>query len=398
MTARIRISGRSLAFFAILAALAGLFAFVAVKTGPFATVPVTVATVAERSVTPSIFGIGTVEARCRYTIGPIVTGRLLRLDVNVGDRVREGQTLGEIDPVDLPDRIRAQEAASGRAEAAVRGASSQLDDAQARFSYADSQARRFEKLVAAKAVSLESAESWRKERDVAAAISASARANLAAARQELERTRAEREALLTLLKNLRLTSPVNGLVVSREGEPGSTVSAGQPVIGLIDPESVRIHVRIDQTHASGLKAGLPVSIVLRSAGNVSLPGRVFRVEPLADEVTEEMLAKVTFDRIPDPLPPIGELVEVTIALPVLPPSPVIPSASLASVGGRTGVWKNDDGKARFAPVTPGEGDLDGNLRILAGLRPGERVVVYSARPLDEGRRISVVERIPGTAP
>ena len=99
MTARIRISGRSLAFFAILAALAGLFAFVAVKTGPFATVAVTVATVAERSVTPSIFGIGTVEARRRYTIGPIVTGRLLRLDVNIGDRVREGQTLGEIDPV-----------------------------------------------------------------------------------------------------------------------------------------------------------------------------------------------------------------------------------------------------------------------------------------------------------
>jgi RND family efflux transporter MFP subunit len=398
MTARIRISGRSLAFFAILAALGGLFAFVAVKTGPFATVPVTVATVAERSVSPAIFGIGNVEARRRYAIGPVATGRLLRLDVAVGERVREGQTLGEMDPADLPDRIRAQEAAAGRAEAAVRAAVSQLDDARARLSYADSQSRRFEKLVGAKAVSLESAESWRKERAVAGALAASAGANLAAARQELERTRAEREALLTLLKNLRLTSPVNGLVVSREGEPGSTISAGQPVIELVDPESLRVHARIDQTHASGLKAGLSASIVLRSAGRTSLPGSVFRVEPLADEVTEEILAKVAFDRIPEPLPSIGELVEVTIALPVLPPSPVIPAASLASVGGRTGVWTNDDGRARFVPVTPGESDLDGNLRILSGLRPGERVVVYSARPLDEGRRISVVERIRGTAP
>jgi RND family efflux transporter MFP subunit len=303
-----------------------------------------------------------------------------------------------MDPSDLPDRIRAQEAAAGRAEAAVRAAVSQLDDARARLSYADSQSRRFEKLVGAKAVSLESAESWRKERAVAGALAASAGANLAAARQELERTRAEREGLLTLLKNLRLTSPVNGLVVSREGEPGSTISAGQPVIELVDPESLRVHVRIDQTHASGLKAGLPASIVLRSAGRTSLPGRVFRVEPLADEVTEEILAKVMFDRIPEPLPPIGELVEVTVALPALPPSPVIPAAALASAGGRTGVWKSEDGKARFVPVAPGESDLDGNLRILSGLRPGESVVVYSAKPLDDGRRISVVERIPGTAP
>ena len=397
MTKRIRVRGRTLAFFAILAALAGLFLFVAVKTGPFAKIPVTVATVAERSVSPSIFGIGTVEARRRYSVGPVATGRLLRLDVAVGDRVREGQTLGEMDPVDLPDRIRAQEAAAGRAEAAVRAASSQLDDARARLSYADSQSRRFEKLAGAKAVSLESAESWRKERAVAGAIASSAGANLAAARQELERTRAEREALLTLLKNLRLTSPVNGLVVSREGEPGSTIGAGQTVIGLIDPESVRIHVRIDQTYASGLKAGLPASIVLRSAGREAIPGRVFRVEPLADEVTEEILAKIVFDRIPDPLPPIGELVEVTIALPPLPPSPVIPVAALASAGGRTGVWRNDDGKARFVPVTPGESDLGGNLRILSGLRPGERVIVYSAGPLGEGRRVSVVDRIPGAA-
>ena len=62
------------------------------------------------------------QARFSHKIGPTFAGRLKRLNVNVGDAVRPGQVLGEMDPVDLDDRLRAQQAAVRSAEAALRQA------------------------------------------------------------------------------------------------------------------------------------------------------------------------------------------------------------------------------------------------------------------------------------
>ena len=153
-----------------------------------------------------------------------------------------------------------------------------------------------------------------------------AEASLTAARKELVRVRAERGALQAQLKNLNLVAPAAGLVVARNADPGTTVVAGQAVVELIDPKNLWVNVRFDQIHARGLAAGLPAQIVLRSQAG-ALPGRVLRVEPLADAVTEEMLAKVEFDLIPTPLPPVGELAEVTVALAPLPARTNYPECS-----------------------------------------------------------------------
>jgi len=169
------------------------------------------------------------------------------------------------------------------------------------------------------------------------------------------------------------------------------------VVEMIDPASVWIHVRFDQLQSAGLRAGLPAAIVLRSRAGQALAGRVLRVEPLADAVTEETLAKVVLDAAPEPLPPIGELAEVTVALPELPPRPVVPNASVQRVDGRLGVWVLEDGSPRFAPVHFGAADLEGRLQVLEGLRPGDMVVVHSQRALEPRSRVEVVERVPGAA-
>jgi multidrug efflux pump subunit AcrA (membrane-fusion protein) len=133
----------------VLALLLALFIYVAVRSGPFAAVPVTVTTVENRAITPALFGIGTVEARYTYKIGPTAAGRVKQVTVNAGDRVRAGQLLGEMDPVDLDERILSQEAQLKRAAAAVLSAEAQFRDLEARKSYAEAQARRYEKLFAA---------------------------------------------------------------------------------------------------------------------------------------------------------------------------------------------------------------------------------------------------------
>ena len=370
---------RTLTLIAVLLPMLALFVYVALRSGPLAPISVVVASVEDRAVAPALFGIGTVDARYTYKIGPTFAGRIRRVDVNVGDHVQAGQVLGEMDPVDLDDRIRGQ-------EAALLSAQAQLREAQARQAYARSQARRYEELGVGRYVSQEMVAGKRQELQVADA-------GLGAATQQVSRAQADREALASQRSNLLLVAEVDGIVAVRNADPGTTVVAGQSVVELIDPDTLWINTRFDQVSAHGLKTGLPVRIVLRSQAGTDLPGRVLLVEPMADAVTEEMVAKIAFDRLPVPMPSIGELAEVTVSLPALAARPVVPNASVQRVDGTLGVWTVRDGDLELVPVKLGATDLDGNIQVLEGVRRGDRVVTYSERTLTTKSRIHVVDQL-----
>ena len=392
---RFHIKGRTLAMFGVLVPLLVLFIYVALRSGPLTPVPVTVAKIENQAIMPSLFGIGTVEARYTYRIGPTFAGRIQQVSVDVGDRVSADQVLGEMDPVDLDDRVAALEAALKRADAQVTVAEAQTGDATARMTYAETQARRYEQLVEARTASAELLDAKRQERAVAEASLVSARANLDAVRHEKTRIRFDRDALVKQRVNLRLIAPVDGLVVSRQAEPGTTVVAGQSVVEMVDPGSLWINVRFDQLNASDLQSGLSGHIVLRSQEGLVLAGRVLRVEPLADSVTEEILAKVAFDAVPTHLPAIGELAEVTVALPALPSGPSLPNAAIQRIDGQVGVWQVIRGDLHFTPIVLGTADLDGQVQVREGLKAGDQIVVYSEKALSTRSRIHVVDQIPG---
>ncbi|HCN88566.1 MAG TPA: efflux transporter periplasmic adaptor subunit [Oxalobacteraceae bacterium] len=381
---RLPLQSRTLALLAAVIPLLALFVYVGLRSGPLAPVAVTVVQVESRAITPALFGIGTVDARYTYKIGPTVAGRVKRLDVHVGDRVKAGQVLGEMDPVDLDDRVRSQESAFKRAQATLR-------EAMARQAYAETQARRYEQLFAVRSTSEEIVTTKRQELQIADA-------SLSGVRDDLARARSDRDALLAQRSNLRLIAPVDGVVAVRDADPGTTIVAGQSVVEVIDPKSLWINVRFDQISASGLAADLPARIALRSRSGQLLKGHMLRVEPKADAVTEETLAKVIFDNPPVPLPPVGELAEVTVDLPVLPTNPVIPNAAVRRDGDKAGVWQIVDGDLHFAPIKLGASDLDGRVQVREGLKDGDRVVVYSEKALGTRSRIHVVEHIPGVSP
>ena len=374
---------RTLALFAVLIPLLLLFIYVGLRSGPLAPVAVTLVSVEPRTITPALFGIGTVEARYTYKIGATATGRLLRLEVQVGDLVSRGQVLGELDFVDLDDRIRSQELTINRTAAA-------LSEATARQTYATQQARRYETLFKARLISEEIVASKRQELQIANAVHASAI-------EELARSQSDRQVLLAQRANLRLIAPVDGMVTLREADPGTTIVAGQTVIEVIDPNSLWINTRFDQISALGLAQDLPAQIVLRSRGGQSLPGQIVRIEPKADAVTEELLAKVAFAAIAQPLPPIGELAEVTISLPARPSMLAIPNAAVRRAGDQVGVWQVVEGALQFSPITLGVYDLEGYVQVSEGLAQGDQVVLYSEKALSAHNRIHVVEHMPGVA-
>ncbi len=390
---KLPINARKITLLAVLLPLLFAFAYVATSSGPLAPILVTTTQVKHQAISPSLFGIGIVEAKHRYRIGPSMTGQLLHLNTDVGEKVTANQQLGEMDPVDMNSKITAKAAAIKRADASVLAAQARVNDAAARAQYAKAQAQRYEQLASARTVSAEVAEARHQEYQIAQASLAASKANLNATLEELEMLRADSKGLIEQRSSLRLIAPVDGLVVERNIEPGSSVVAGQTVLEIIDPNSIWINVRFDQRQSGELEKGQQASIVLRSRAGQALTGKVARIEPLADAVTEEIQAKITFDQLPETLPPLGELAEVTVTLPTLAAVTVVPNASIKQFNGQTGVWLIDNDELRYAPVTIGASDLDGQVQILQGLSTSDHVVVYSKQALSQQSRIKVVDQL-----
>jgi HlyD family secretion protein len=261
---------------------------------------------------------------------------------------------------------------------------------------AATEARRGEELGQAGVISQSDVDTARQAQQSANAQLAAAEAVLASARQDLTRLNADLGGAQQQRGNIRLSAPVDGVVTSRDAEPGSTVIAGQSVLKLEDPGSLWITVRLDQGRSAGLRVGLPAAITRRSDPLRPLVGEVVRVEPTSDAVTEERIAKVAFDRVPGDVS-TGEMAEVTLQLPVVRNAVIIPNASLRHRGADTGVWLRANGQLRFVPVTTGAEGLDGTVQILEGLAAGDEVVVYSERDLEDGSRITVVAALRGDA-
>ncbi len=371
------------------------FALVVSRSGPLAPIQVTVSRAEAGTVATSLFGIGTIEARRSYFIGPTAAGRVQSIHVDVGDSVKAGQVLAEIDPIDLEERMRSLEAAYARAQSAVVAAEAQRKDTQARSELARLNAKRYLDLGEKRFVSSSAVESKQQELTSAQAAHESADANLLGARQELTRLKADQEGLRQQRQNLRLMAPRDGMVTSRDAEPGSTVIAGQSVVKLIEPESLWVKVRLDQGRSRGLTVGLPAQVSLRSNLAAELNGKVVRVEPVSDSVTEERIAFVALEKLPLGLT-VGELAEVSVNTVQGASMPTLPNAAIKHTVQGTGIWVVRDGKPVFTKVAVGETSLDGLVQIRDGLHAGDMVITYSEKELAEGSRIKVVERLVGS--
>ncbi|MDO9467420.1 MAG: efflux RND transporter periplasmic adaptor subunit [Thiobacillus sp.] len=376
---------RNLILVAGAAAFIAAFVWLLATRGPLAPVGVETAEATLADLNPGVFGIGTVEARHAYAVGPIQAGRLLSVVVDQGDRVAAGQLLAELDPVDLVQRAEAAGSAAARARQTAQAAQAQVVEAESRARIAQANSERYQTLVRQNFVAQEMADSRRHEAAAAEAALAAARANAVAAQREIGRAEADLRGIGQVRQSLKLLSPIDGVVTAREAEPGTTVVAGQAVLRLVDPAQLWVRARVDQARAEGVQVGQAADIVLRSAPGTALPGKVVRIELQSDALTEERIVNVTFDPAPAQLY-LGELAEVTVRLPGAKNVLSVPRAALAQHQGKVGVWRIDAGRARFQPVEPGVQTAE-RVQIVSGLAAGDAVIAYSAKQLDDGARV-----------
>lgn len=394
--------GQRLGLGAVALVIVGGLVWTVLRSGPLAPVKVTVAKVQTGVVNPAVMGIGTVEARRTWMVGPTATGRVLQVRVDVGDTVQAGQLLAEMDPVDLDQRLAALDATLARARSGQQTATAQLADARARDALSAANLRRNQDLARQSFISAGALEVREQERASTQAGVQAAQAGLSGAAQDLQRLQAERAALAQQRGNLRLLAPAAGVITTREAEAGTTVVAGAAVLRLVDPASLWVKTRLDQGRAAGLAVGQTAQVVLRSQPAQTHAATVARLELLADAVTEERLAQVAFAQLVQGAS-VGEMAEVTVALAPSTSGLVLPNAALRHQAGQAGVLRLlESGQAEWVPVRVVSSGLQGQLRVDAPadaapntltLAEGDRVVVHSQKAVQPGSRLQVVDAL-----
>ena len=378
---------------ALLAALlVSLFAWIVLTQGPLAPVKVTTAKINTGALAPEVFGIGVTEARHSYNVSSTMTGRIGRMLADQGDRVKAGQILAKLDPIDLNERLASSRLAAERSTSAVRMAEAQLAQAQSQERTAAANYRRFAELQAKGYVSKEMLDAKLHEKNVAQAALDAATASLAAVMHDRKKAQSDASAVAKLRNQTLLYSPVNGIITARMVEPGVTVVPGQTVLQVIDPGDIWVKTRIDQKQAGLIRDGQQASIVLRSQPHTAIPGTVRRVDLISDAITEERIVNVTF-AAPEPGISLGEYAEVTIKLPASPDARSVPTAAVKQIDRQKGVWVLHDGRARFRPIKTGTATLDGRTQVLDGLSDGDEVIVYSQKAMKNDLRVKVVPEL-----
>lgn len=371
--------------------IAGMM-FVAFRLGPLAPVKITTVRVENKTLTHSIFGIGVLEAQQTWLLGPLSAGRVLHIDAKVGQHVKAGQLLAEMDPLDLDQRLASQEAALAKAISYLDNAKAQHEDAQSRQSVATLNLARQKELARQNFISQGALEIREQELISSHAALKITKANLASAAQDIQKIQADKQAALLQRNSMRLVAPADAVVISRDAEAGSTVVAGQAVLRLAQPTSLWVKMRVDQGRSQGLAIGLPAQIVLRSNPHQTLNGKVVRVEWQSDAVTEERIAQVAFDQLPPNLS-MGEMAEVTLSLKPSTPALSVPQASVQQYQGRTGVWKVDGKQLTFCDVIWGAYSHDGWVQVVSGLKQGDEVLVYSEKTIKATTRFQIVDAL-----
>jgi len=374
--------------------LTSVLAWVIFTQGPLAPVKVTTEKIQTGNLVVEVFGIGLVEARHSYDISPVMTGRIKSLLVDQGDRVRKGQVVAILDPIDLDEKLASSRLIAERSASSIKIAEAELVQAESQSRTISSTYKRYVELHSKGFVSQEMLDAKLNEKTAALAALDVANASLASAKRDQLKAQSDAAGMKSLRNQTRLLSPINGIVTETMLEQGVTVVPGQAVLQVIAPTDLWIKTRIDQKQAGMIKAGQKAIIVLSSHPQTSISGTVERVDLISDSVTEERIVNVSFAD-PEINSSLGEYAEVTIKLPVQENARSIPTAAVKRINQQDGVWVLQNSRARFVPVKIGIESLDGRTQILDGLRDGDEVIVYSQQAIKEDLKLKIVPKIVG---
>ncbi len=376
-------------------------------------IPVQVSPVSRQNLTYSLVATGDISPLMQVELYPKVSGYLEKIFVEMGDSVRQGQVIAQIDRAEFVQKVREVEAKVAQAKAAadeieagtrseeIRQAEEAVKQAQSRFDNARTTRQRMEALYNRQIIS-------KKDFDNADTECTVCEAQLSASQERLKQLRdgarrevregswakvKEMEAILAQeqirLQNTQIVAPFSGEIVRRNVDNGALLSPSTPVVTLIHLETLKVMANVLEKDVGLVRVGMKAKILTDAYPEKPFEGTVVRINKALDLATRTLQAEIN---IPNPghlLKP-GMFAKIQMILKEEPNALTIPREAVLQQDGKDFVFAVEGSQAFRKPVITGieQEDL---IEIVEGVKEGDKIVVRGQESLRDRSAVRIVE-------
>jgi len=321
------------------------------------TVKITTVTSSNQDIEVTEEALGRVVDPDATTIAAEIPGRITKIAVDVGDRVRKGDLLAQIDARDTSDAVEAAQADLARATTRI--------PVQKRL------VTRYAKLAHDKFVSptmLEQAES-----------------ELIALKKSAKAARARLTQARTNLHRARIVAPMNGRIQRRLVAAGDYIAVGKPMFQLVTDGKLLVSIPIPETRITRIHPGQPVRLHL-AGGKRSYPATIGEITPMIGAASNSVAARVHLDQPGGWRPGASVVAEMVLAL--HRQAVVVPEASVVLRPAGEVVYRIAKGVAHAITVQTGV-HRSGMVEIISGIKAGATLAATGAGFLSDGAAVEV---------
>ena len=303
---------------------------------------------------------GEIQPRYESRLGFRVGGKVIARRVDVGNMVRRGQVIMQLDPKDL-------QLAQAQANAAVSAAASNLALAKAELDrYRELRQKNFvsQALLDAKDAAYKSA----------AASYDQANAGL--------KVQANQNSYASLVAD------VDGVVTALEAEVGQVVAAGTPVVRIAQTGEKEVRVSIPEDKVGALRSVTSLKVRTWANQGLELDGRLRELAPIADPATRTYTAKISLPKA-GPEVRLGMTATVSFVTQSTQQGIRLPLTALFNDKNQTAVWVVENGAVKLVPVQVA-GAMGNEILIAGGISAGQSVVTAGINLLRPGQKVTIL--------
>jgi len=331
--------------------------------GPRVPMTVELGTLKRGPVSAYLTVVGNLIGEQTVDIAPRTGGRLLDVNVKLGDRVRRGQVLAKVEDREIVEQVRQAEASQEVSKATIRQREADLKVAELNF---ERSKNLFQRQLLAKQA-LDDAES----RYMAAV------AQFDLSKAQLTQNDARLQELRINLQNTQVSSPVDGFVGKRTVDPGAMVNTNTAILSVVDISKLRLVANVVEKDLRMVSAGDAAVVEVDAYPGEKFNGKIARVSPVLDPATRTAAMEVEIPNSDYRLKP-GMYARINLTVEEHDKALVIPKTAVVDYQNQRGVWvPNESDRASFVPLKLGIENAE-QIEVIEGMNEGARFVTTGA--------------------
>ena len=314
--------------------------------------------------------VGTIRSRTEVELAARMVGRILAVSVRSGDRVCAGDVLVTLDDAELKTVLSQAKERASSAQASIASAAEQIVQTRSALELAKVEVDRYRKLFEQKAVAQQALDTAEDAFRQASARAAQAEQGQVVAQADARAALEAQRQAETVLGYAVIASPMDGVVASRQADPGDLATPGQAILNVFDPSRLLLEAPVREGLVAKVKVGDRLPVAIEALGK-TVETEVREVVPAIDPGSRTFLTKLCLPPLEGVMPGMFGTVSLKLGE---RPALVLPAEAVVRAGQLEYADVVADGKATRTLVrtVPIDG---GRVEVLSGLRANDAVAI-----------------------